>query len=204
MPRHAARHRMNGELHVHTFLRQRVRQFANLVLRLRHSHPVAGDDHDAARHFQNLRRFLRSRRTHRPRLGPVRRRLQLAERAKQDVGERPVHRLTHDDRKDEARRTIQRARNNQQLVVERETHRAGRKPGVRVEQRNHCGHIRAADRHDEEYTECHREDDEIRKEIRTFRMQYQIDTDPNSRKQHAEIDEQLPLVSDGPARQDLL
>ena len=44
-----------------------VVQLADLVLRLRHRHAIAGNDDDAARVAQNLGRLFGAGRTHRPR-----------------------------------------------------------------------------------------------------------------------------------------
>ena len=83
--------------------------------------------------------------------------LNRAECAEQNVGERPVHGSAHDHGKNEARRAIQSAGDDQQFVIERESHGAGGEAGIRVQQRNHGGHVRAADGHNQQHAECKRE-----------------------------------------------
>ena len=56
--RHAAGHRVDGELHVDAAARQHVVQLADLVLRLRHRHAVARHDDDAGRRPPGWRRPL--------------------------------------------------------------------------------------------------------------------------------------------------
>ena len=56
--RHAAGHRVDGELHVDAAPRQVVEQFADLVLRLRHRQAVSRHDDHAAGGFQNRRRLF--------------------------------------------------------------------------------------------------------------------------------------------------
>ena len=81
------------------------------------------------------------------------RRLHLSERAEQHVGERAVHGLAHDDREDEAGGAVERAGDDQQLAVEDEAHGRGGKSGVGIQQRDHRGHVRAADGDDQHHAE---------------------------------------------------
>jgi hypothetical protein len=142
---------MNREADLATLFCEDIVKFADLVLRLRHGHSVTRNNDDALCVLQNGRRILRRSGTHRSRLHFARRaRCYLSKGSEQDVGERPVHSLAHDDRKDEASRSVQRARDNQQSIVENETHRSCRNARVRVQQRDHGGHVGATDRNHQE------------------------------------------------------
>jgi len=52
------RHGWIANFHRHTALRQRVEQFAHLVLRTADRHALARNDDDGARLFEQLRRAL--------------------------------------------------------------------------------------------------------------------------------------------------
>ncbi len=47
VPGHAARHRVDGELHLDALLLKQIGHFAQRMLGLRHRHAVAGNDNDA-------------------------------------------------------------------------------------------------------------------------------------------------------------
>src|SRR5439155_12042574 len=80
-----------------------------------------------------------------------------AERAEEHVPERTVHGFRHEPREDRSGSANERAGDDEQLVAQREPgHRHG-ETGVRVQERDHDGHIRAADRHDERDAEDKRE-----------------------------------------------
>ena len=55
---HAAGHRVDGELHLHAALGQRVVQFADAVLGLGHGHAVAGHDDHGPGGVHDLRRVF--------------------------------------------------------------------------------------------------------------------------------------------------
>ena len=62
------------------------------------------------------------------------------------------------------RGAIERAGDDQQLVVQREAHGAGRKAGVGVQQRDHRGHVGAADGDDQQHAEHQRQAGEDRED----------------------------------------
>src|SRR5882672_2167152 len=108
MPWHASRDGMDGEANFDSLLGKDVIKFANLVLRLRHRHPVAGDDHNFIRGIKNRSRFFGSSAVYRLRFLAARSgSLHLTEGSEQDVGERPVHRLRHDDRENQSGRSVE-------------------------------------------------------------------------------------------------
>ena len=80
-----------------------------------------------------------------------------AERAEEDVRERAVHGLAHHPREQRAGGADERARDDQQVVVQDEAGRGRGDAGERVEQRDHDGHVGAADRQHEEHAEQQRE-----------------------------------------------
>ena len=142
---HAPRHWVNTKVHFTTIVLQQLGELFDYMLRLGNRHTVTGDDRHVGRGLQNI-------------VGVVdRNRLDLAldhgfltgnagEAGKQHIRERAIHRLTHNLSKDDAGSAHQRPRNNQGVVIDRKTRRTRRQTGVGVQERDHHGHIRAADR----------------------------------------------------------
>ena len=120
---HAARHRVDGELHDDAAFGERVVQLPHLVLRLRHRHPVTRNDHHVARLLEQLRGSFDRLLLPLLLLTSGEGRLRFPEGAEQDIRERAVHRATHDDRENQAARAVQRAGRHEQLAVEHESHR---------------------------------------------------------------------------------
>ena len=83
----------------------------------------------------------------------------LTERAEEDVRDRAVHRAAHHDRQQRARRADQHAAHDQHVVLELETGRRRGEAGERVQQRDHDGHVGAADRQHEQHPEQRRAGD---------------------------------------------
>ena len=184
--------------------RERIRQFADLVLRLGHRQPVTGRDDHARCGFQNRRGLFGGGRAHRALFRLVGLRLHLPERAEQHVGERPVHGLAHDDRKDQPRRAVEGAGHDQQVIVQREPHGAGRKAGVGIQDGDHGGHIGAADGDDQQHAEQQRQAGKDRKQPGVGGHQDQPHGEPGGDQEQHEVDGVLVAVGDGTLRQHLL
>ena len=137
-------------------------------------------------------------------LGARGRGLLLPERAEQDVGERPVHRLRHVHRQDEPRGPVERSGDDQQLVVQHEPHRGGGKPGIRIEQRDHRRHVGAADGDDHHHAEDQRYHHDQGEEPGLLRIKDQGGGNAEAQRHEAEVDEILTLVGDRSLRQELL
>ena len=99
MARHAPCDRMDRVPDVDALLLEQLGELAHVVLRLRDRQPVAGDEHDPPRVGEHDRDVVRGRRADGRAVGAGRRcgrgRVDLAERAEEDVRDRPVHRLRH-------------------------------------------------------------------------------------------------------------
>ena len=95
---HASSDRMDGEAHLDSLLAERVIKLANLVLRLRDSHAIAGNDDHLVGCQKDRGSLFRGRTAHRLRfLSRGGRCLHLAEGSEEHVGKGTVHRLRHDD-----------------------------------------------------------------------------------------------------------
>src|SRR6059058_2312653 len=129
--------------------------------------------------------------------------LHRPEGPEQHVGERPVHGPAHDDGKDQPARAVQRPRGHEQLVVEHKAHRDGREAGVGVEDRDHGGHVGAADGDDEQHPEEQgetRHGEERPRRPRRRRVQDDQHAERHSDDQHTHVDDVLPEISDGSLR----
>ena len=141
---------------------QEVHQLADRALRLRHRHPVPGDDDHALAVGHEDRRVLGVDLPqlllallaggNRPAAGP--------EAGEEDVEQRAVHRLAHELGEDRAGGADQGAGDQQRVVVEHEAGGRDRDAGVGVQQRHDDRHVRAADRHHQLDPEDQREADE--------------------------------------------
>ena len=144
-------------------LLEQLGELAHVVLRLRDGEAVAGHDDDLARERELHGDVVRRRRAHRapvvPRAGAGAG-LHLAEGAEQDVRDRAVHRLRHHQREERARGADEHPGDDQHGRVEHEARRRGCKPGEGVQQRDHDGHVGAADRQHEHDAEEQREPDQ--------------------------------------------
>ena len=134
---------------------------ADVVLRLRDRHPVAGHDDDLARERELHGDVLGRRRAHgAPVVGAHRRsgaRLHLPEGAEEDVRDGAVHRLRHQQRQHRAGGADEHPGDDQDGVREHEAGRRGGEAGEGVEQRDHDRHVGAADRQHEQDAEEERE-----------------------------------------------
>ena len=157
MPGHAAGDGVDRELDVDAALGQLIVELVHAVLRLRNGHPVTRNDDDAIGMGQHVGDILRRRALDGLGLAGRSRRLYLAERAEQHIGERSVHCPAHDHGQDETRRSVERARDDQQLVLEHESHGDRREPRVGVQQRDDGGHVGAADGNDQQHAKGQRE-----------------------------------------------
>ena len=114
MARHPAGDGVDGVLHFDALALQEVRHLADLVLRLRHGEPVAGDDDDFLRVAHQDRRVVGRRLADGQAFLDIAgtgagRAVAAAEAAEEDVRERAVHRVAHDPREDEPARADERA-----------------------------------------------------------------------------------------------
>ena len=167
MAGHAAGDRVDCVLDVDTALLELVGELADRVLRLRDRQAVARDDDHPVRVGEHHRHVLGGGRAHRPAVGgrTLRSggRLQLAERAEEDVRHRAAHRAGHHQRQQGARRPDEHAADDQDVLVEDEAGRGGGDAGEGVQQRDDDRHVGAADRQHEQDAEGERaEDDQYR------------------------------------------
>jgi hypothetical protein len=128
-------------------LLQNLHQVAHGVLGLSDRHAVARHDHDGTRALQQHCHFVGRCRFYAPTVHILRLRTRLGgnPHPKQHIAQRAVHRAAHNRREDDARRADQRACDDERVVVQHEACRRRRQPRIGVQQRNHHGHIRAAD-----------------------------------------------------------
>ncbi len=143
---------MNCVFNFNPFGFQLVGHFTYRVLCLRHCHAVT-------RHDDDLRRIAHDERRVRCRTrlgltvgvaaGPWSGGAVTAEATQKYVDDRAVHAFAHDVAEDRAGRADQSADHNQQVVAEAEANRRRRPTGVAVEERDHDGHVCAADAHDQ-------------------------------------------------------
>ena len=166
MAGHAAGDRMDAELHVDAALGERVVEFADLVLRLRDGHAVAGDDDDLAGGGENAGGFFgRGAAT-----GRASSRLPAA--AVCDWPNPPKSTLVKErfiafdmmTERMKPGRAVERAGDDEQLAVEDEAHGGGGEAGVGIQERDDGGHVGAADGDDEHDAEDERDDDHDREE----------------------------------------
>src|SRR5216684_814840 len=175
------------------------------MLRLRHGHAVAGHNDHFVGGGKNRGGFFRRGALDGALLLHARGGgLNLSEAAEQHVGERAIHGFGHDDGENEAARAVERTGDNQQLAVQHEAHGRGGKTGVGVQQRNHRGHVRAADGNDQHDAENQRNEDHGGKQFDLLRMHGENRGDGYGQRQHAEVDEVLSFIRDGALRQNFL
>ena len=158
---------VDAEAYFGAVFTQKLGDFGNGVLRLRHCHAVARGDNDAAgvaQHFGDFggfdfavfADFLAAGGCG----GTV-----GTETACNHGDEGAVHGFTHDVGQNRAARTDQRAGNDEQVVGEHEACGCGRPAGVGVQHGHDHGHIRATDGGDQVPAECegdqgHQDEDE--------------------------------------------
>jgi hypothetical protein len=92
----------------------------------------------------------------------------------------------------------------QQLIVQDKAHGRGRESGVCIQQRDDCGHVRAADGDYQQDSEDYGDPYDDWKKMRGFWVLNQIHGQCDSNRQHPQVDDVLPLVCDGALGQDLL
>ena len=130
--------------------------------------------------------------------------LHLPKRAEHHVGERAVHGLAHDHRENEAGGAVERARDDQHFAVQHESQQRGGKSGIGIQQRNHRGHVRAADRRHQQNSKQQRDHHHDREEHRVRRIDHQRDRQQQRRAQHGKADDILPFINDRPLRKNFL
>ena len=180
------------------------RELAHGVLGLRRRHAVARDEDDLPRVGELRRDVLQRDLAHHAFLARLGRGGRAAERAEQDVRDRAVHRLAHEDREDEARAAVQRARDDEDVVPEREARGGGREARVRVQERDDDGHVRGADRQDEQHAEEEREGAHRVEEDGVARIEDERDEDDDRAAEEEEVEDVLSLVRDRLALHELL
>ncbi len=92
----------------------------------------------------------------------------------------------------------------EQVVIEGETHGAGGKAGVGIQNRDHGGHVGAADGDDEQHAEQQGQAAKIGKQEGVGRDHDQAHRQAQRDGEQGEVDGVLITVGDGPLRQDLL
>ena len=162
MPGHAAGDGMDRVLDVDAPLLELGRELAHGVLRLRDGEPVAGDDHDALAVGEHHGHVLGSGRPDGSARGLdlLRRDLQRAEGAEEDVGDRAAHRPRHHQRQERSRGADEHAAHDQHVLVQDEAGQRRGDAGEGVQERDHDGHVRSADGEHEQGAEGEREDDD--------------------------------------------
>src|ERR1700730_9588809 len=115
----------------------------------------------------------------------------LSEAAEEHVGEGAIHGLGHDYGENEAGGAVEGAGDDQQLAIKHEAHGCGGETGVRVQERDDGGHVRAADGNDQHHAEDERDDDHGGEEFHLVGMQDEDDGDGDGQGQHGEVDEVL-------------
>ncbi len=128
----------------------------------------------------------------------------LSERAEEHVGERAIHGFGHVHGEDEAGGAVERAGDDQQFAIEHEAHGCGGKPGVGIQQRNHRGHIGAADGDDHQHAEDQWNYEHQREEMHVAGIVHEVCGDANRDCQQREVDDILTFIGDGALRQDFL
>src|ERR1700723_2246508 len=196
---------MDGEFYVHAAFAERVVKFADFVLSLRDGHAVAGDDDDFARGSEDRGGFFGRRAVHGTSLfGGGARDLFLAERAEEHVGEGAIHRFGHVYGEDEAGGGVERAGDDEQFAIENETHGCGGKSRVGIQQRDHGGHIGAANGDDHQHAEDQGNNEHQRKQMDVAGIVNEKCSDADGDGEEQEIDDVLTFIGDGALREDFL
>ena len=130
--------------------------------------------------------------------------LHLAKGSKKHVGERAVHGLRHDHGENEPGRAIQRAGDDQEFRVQDESHGRGGESGIGIQQRDHRGHVGAANGHNHHHSENQGDEDNQRKQSLLPGVEHQKHRQQNGNGQQRQVHEVLPAIGDGPLRQDFL
>ncbi len=128
----------------------------------------------------------------------------LSERAEENVGEGAIHRFGHVHGEDEAGGAVERAGDDEQFAIEDEAHGCGGKSGVGIQQRDHGGHIGAADGDDHQHAEDQRNYEHQREEMNVAGIVDEIGGDADRDGEEQEVDEVLTFICDGALRQDFL
>src|SRR5690606_15661818 len=160
--RHAAGNRVDGVAHLGAVGLEQVSQRCDDVRGLSDSHAVPGDEHDAARGFENVVgvRWRQGLDLALDSCGACWR--DRAEATEQHVGKRAVHRFAHDLGEDQTGGTDQRTRHDEHVVAYDEARSRGSDTRVTIEERDHDRHVGAADGQHGQDTEHQRQryDDE--------------------------------------------
>ena len=158
VPRHAAGHRVDGELHLDPGFLEDRGHFPHLVLGMGHGHAVTRDDDDlrgVTHHRRRIEtgeflhaaadRFARTTGHH---------------RGEQDVGDRPVHGLGHQLGEQRTSRTDDDAGNNQCRVAQDVAFETDGQARKSIEQRDDHRHVGPADGQGDDQTEHERDGEE--------------------------------------------
>ena len=108
----------------------------------------------------------------------------LPEGAEEDVRDRAVHRPPHLQRQQRSRRADEHAGDDQDVVLELEAGRSDGEAGERVEQRDHDGHVGAADREHEQHAEEQRGADQHPEQPLVLNAGDQRDPGRDAREEH--------------------
>ncbi len=212
VPRHAPGHGVDRVADADAAILERLGQLARGVLRLRDREAVPWHDDDIAGVGEHHGRIVGGGCLDRQRLAGARcaataAGLELAERAEDDVGERAIHRSCHQHTEEDARRTDQGAGDDQRLVVEREAGQHAADTRCRVQQRDHDGHVSAADREHQRHADHERKQEEHDHQALVGRAVAEDEDDHPENEDHREhrgIVELLVGVDDRPAGDDAL
>ena len=188
-------------------LLQRVGELLDHVLRLGHGEAVAGHHHHPAgvgQHRPDVLGAPRPDAAIAARAQPLCGDLDLAEGPEQDVRDRAAHGVAHELGQERTGGSNQGAGHDQREVVQDEPAGRHRQAGAGVEQRDHDGHVRAADREDERDAEHEREGEHRHDDHRLPRDRQQDDRErDDGGGQHA-VDDLLAGVGDRRAGHQLL
>ena len=207
MSRHAARDGMDRVADVDALRLEELGELTHVVLCLRDGEAVPGDDDDAARERELDGDVVGGGRPHGAAVvdaRPAGARLHLAERAEQHVRDRAVHRLRHHQREEGARGADEHSGDDQHRRVEHEPRRGGREARERVQERDHDGHVGAADRQHEEDAEEEREPDQREQRPLGVDARDHRDAEPDGAEEDGGVGDVLRREHDRPSREELL
>ena len=145
MARHAACHRVDGELHRHAAVDEELRHLPHLVLRLGHRHAVARHDNDLLREGHRDAGVAGVDGLLRTRDGAGGCAAGVTEAREQHVAEAAVHRLRHQLRQQRTGRAHHRTGDDHGGVLRDEAFERYRQTGEGVVQRDDDRHVRATD-----------------------------------------------------------
>ena len=110
--------------------------------------------------LHHLRGAFRRLALHRLALGDYGLRLHLSEGPEKHVRKGAVHGTAHNNRQDQTGGPVEGSGRDQELVIQNEPHRHGGQARIRIQERDHCGHVRSADRDHKQDPEGQRQNDD--------------------------------------------